>query len=160
MSTRNYLKTALTVSSLLFGVANAQAAGPAPEACVFEKYTPIAARPFFKSDSVIAYDAEAVLRGAQIYVPAREGLTKEWLVALVEGALENQSPAQGSELSCAPSAKNVKVSVVSSGAGFWVQLIARDEASATSVLRWANGVVAQGQQHSSEKAPVASTPAQ
>jgi hypothetical protein len=126
---------------------------------VFEKYTPIASRPYFVSQSVIAYDAETALGGAQLYVPAREGLTKEWLAALVEGAVENQSPGTNSQLTCAPSAKNVKVRVVSSGAGFWVQLIAGDVSAGTSVLRWANGVVAQGQHRSAEKAPVASTPA-
>jgi hypothetical protein len=85
--------------------------------------------------------------GAQLFVPAREGLTREWLAASVQHALASAhmvSSVDGSEAKAAcdmPRLKDVHVGVVSGGNGFWVQLIGRDDRTSDTLLKWARGMV-------------------
>jgi hypothetical protein len=116
---------------------------------VFEKYAPVAVVPY-SYDAYMAYGSFSFLRGAQLYVPAHKGLTREWLEASVQRALAIAARTGGriserSGLPCSPYVENVQVSVTSSGPGFWVQLIGTDEASATELLDWARSVVEQRQ---------------
>ncbi|MET0391442.1 MAG: hypothetical protein ABW321_36040 [Polyangiales bacterium] len=148
MTTRTGLWNLIGLA-MLVSASSAHAASPEP-ACVFDQYAPTAARPWFSVDEnvvPIAFGPDNFFRGAELYVPAREGLTREWLTAITESALTSgtgpETNGSASALTCGPKIKNVKVNVVSAGGGFWVQLITRDEASAGSVLRWAQGVVDQ-----------------
>jgi hypothetical protein len=110
------------------------AAGQKAEQCVFEKYAPAAVEPF-RADENFGYGTYPRLRGAQLYIPAREGLTAEWLTLSVQRALADGP----SEKACQPVVP-VQVSVVSAGGGFWVQLAAADERSAEKLLRWAQSI--------------------
>ncbi|HKP57706.1 MAG TPA: hypothetical protein VJV78_13335 [Polyangiales bacterium] len=112
------------------------AAGQTAEQCVFEKYAPASVAPY-RVEENYGLGTYSHLRGAQLYVPAREGLTAEWLEASVQQAL-----AQGpSEQACQPTdVQKVQVSVVSAGRGFWVQLAAADDRSAEKLLRWAQSI--------------------
>lgn len=145
MFTRNIVTRAL-VPALLIGAAGAasvptvHAASPS---CVFDKYTPVSVVPY-SADENLSYGSYSFVRGAQLYVPAREGLTKEWLEASVQQALAQPKTAAQNDLTCqAPAVKNVQVTVTSAGNGFWVSLIGRDERSADALLKWARGIVAQ-----------------
>ncbi|HKU40133.1 MAG TPA: hypothetical protein VJR89_18365, partial [Polyangiales bacterium] len=74
------------------------------------------------------------LRGAQLYVPARPGLTAEWLSQRVQSELASAG-------SCRPSVPGVQVQVVSAGTGFWIVLSTGDERAAASLLAWAQRIV-------------------
>jgi hypothetical protein len=146
MSIAKLVFPALT-ASLLFGagVQSAYAANPQPaNQCVFEKYAPTAVTPYV-AENGYDYGAYSHLGGAQLFVPAREGLTKEWLAASVQNALAaaQASAADGTAAACdTPNVKNVSVSVVSGGNGFWVQLIGQDVPTSAALLKWARGIVA------------------
>lgn len=143
MSIAKYLTSALS-ASLLFGVALPSAHASNPQTCVFDKYTPVAVAPYVSENS-IDYGSYSFLGGAQLFVPAREGLTKEWLQASVQRAV---AAAQGeqtqSAAACdAPDVKNVHVTVVSGGNGYWVQVVSQESRDSEALLKWARDVVGQ-----------------
>src|ERR1700754_3041591 len=74
----------------------------ADQQCIFDEYAPIAVQPY-KAEENVSYGTYTVLRGAQVYVPAREGLTAEWLSLNVQRALKQQ-PADAPK-DCRPSVK-------------------------------------------------------
>lgn len=137
MTTRKILFAALC--SALMAAAATASAMPTREAkntCVFSKYDASSVAPY-KAEENFGYGTYTKLRGAQLFVPAREGLTEQWLTREVQGALSARS-----EGTCKPNVDGVKVQVVSAGPGFWVQLIAANERSGNEVLSWARGLVA------------------
>jgi hypothetical protein len=71
------------------------------------------------------------LAGARAYVPAKPGLTGEWLHAQLER--RSSTPRQGTE--CPLDVPGVSIDVRSSGPGFWVSLSASDVTDAKEVLR-------------------------
>ena len=71
------------------------------------------------------------LVGARAYVPAKPGLTGEWLHAQL--ARRSSSPQQGTQ--CPLDVPGVAISVASAGPGFWVSLAAQDHDDAKEVLR-------------------------
>lgn len=137
-------------ASMLFGASMQTAHAANPQTCVFEKYAPIAAAPYITENS-IDYGSYSFLGGAQLFIPAREGLTREWLAASVQEAVarSQQEPAASSVDSQAsntcenPHFKDVHVTVVSGGNGFWVQLISNDSHTSEALLKWARGIVGQ-----------------
>jgi hypothetical protein len=135
---------ALAVSALVGGasVPHALAAQPHPaEACVFDKFAPIAAAPY-RTENGIDFGSYSHLGGAQLFVPAREGLTREWLAASVQEALARAQTSEpsASNVCDSPRVKDVSVRVVSGGTGFWVQLISADQGSSTALLKWARSI--------------------
>lgn len=139
-----FVKSVL-VPALLIGAAStssAHAASPGAQSCVFEKYAPVSVVPY-SADENLSYGSYSFVRGAQLFVPAREGLTKEWLEASIQQALAAaDTPTKNAALTCdSPHVKNVQVTVTSAGNGFWVALIARDERTADTLLKWARGML-------------------
>lgn len=116
-----------------------QARNTEAEQCVFEKYAVASVAPF-RSEENFGYGSYSRLRGAQLYVPAREGLTAEWLTLSVQQALAKHSGTPATQ-ACQPAVPSVSVQVVSAGGGFWVQLGAADERSAEALLKWAQSIV-------------------
>ena len=135
----------LAVPALLLAASAAQARGDAAaDQCVFEKYAASSVAPF-RSEENYGYGTYTKLRGAQLYIPAREGLTAEWLQLSIQQALAKQpgvaSTATAGANSCQPVVPNVQVQVVSAGGGFWVQLGTNDEHAAEALLKWARTIV-------------------
>jgi hypothetical protein len=131
----------LAVTGLLLAAASTSTtayarSGDTAEQCVFEKYAVSSVAPY-RAEENFGYGTYTRLRGAQLYVPAREGLTAEWLTLSIQQALGKQA---GGPASCQP-AVPVQVQVVSAGGGFWVQLAAADERSAEALLKWAKTIV-------------------
>ena len=149
MFTKNKLIKTL-LPALLIGAAGAvsaptaHASNPNAQSCVFEKYAPVSVAAYSAEEN-LNYGSYSFLRGAQLYVPAREGLTKEWLEASVQHALAVQTPStSNTDPACqGPNVRNVQVTVTSAGNGFWVALIGRDERSANTLLKWAQSIVDQ-----------------
>lgn len=146
MSIAKYLTSALS-ASLLLGVALPSAHAANPQTCVFDKYAPVAVSPYVSENS-IDYGSYSSLGGAQLFVPAREGLTKEWLQASVQQAIAAGQAVQSEQPDTAatcetPNVKNVRVTVVSGGNGFWVQLVSTSEQDSRALLKWAREVVDQ-----------------
>lgn len=71
------------------------------------------------------------LAGARAYVPAKPGLTGEWLHAQLER--RSSAPRAGTE--CPLDVPGVSIDVRSAGPGFWVSLSADDTKHAKEVLR-------------------------
>ena len=92
------------------------------------------------------------LVGARAYVPAKPGLTGEWLHAQL--ARRSAAPQQGTE--CPLDVPGVAISVTSAGPGFWVSLAAREsrrrsgspassaDPTALSTSRWKGTSVSNG----------------
>lgn len=124
-----------------FAVAPLLLSTPAPAHaqadCVFDTPSFSAAAPY-SQDEYTSYGSWSWLRGAQLYVPAQAGLTREWLAT----SIYNASAA----LSCnnnVPQLTGLEVHVTSAEHGFWIQLLARDEHDGHAVLAWARGVAQQ-----------------
>lgn len=147
MSATKLVLTAIAASLLLSGVFASTASATSPErasSCVFDKHEPVTVAPY-TVDFGMDWGSYSFMGGAQLFVPAREGLTREWLVASVEHALASAqvvSTAEDAKGVCdLPRLKDVHVGVVSGGNGFWVQLISRDEKTNQALLKWAKNLV-------------------
>jgi hypothetical protein len=138
--------TAIAASLLVSGVFASTASATNPEravTCVFDKHEPVSVAPY-TVDFGMDWGSYSFMGGAQLFVPAREGLTKEWLAASVEHALASAhvvSTDDGKGVCDMPRLNNVHVGVVSGGNGFWVQLISRDEKTNQALLKWAKNLV-------------------
>lgn len=123
---------AFVVSVVLAMVEPAAASTPdlQPHACVFDAYMPRAVEPYYVEQNVEL--GHQVLRGAALFVPARAGLTKEWLELSIRNAFASQSEARSI---CLPSVRNVEIAVGSAGVGFWVYL--GSSHAPEELLRWA-----------------------
>lgn len=108
----------------------------AKDACIFSRYQASTVAPF-NGEENYGYGSYTSLQGAQVFVPAREGLTEQWLARQVQAAFASHGAA-----SCQPTVRDVRVQVVSAGTGFWVQLIAADPGQGKALLQWAKRVVA------------------
>lgn len=115
--------------------------------CVFDRYAPVASAPN-NQHLYLPFGEYDFVNGTQLYVPASKGLTKEWLEARVRRALADaEDPAylaHSSDAACPSlpgSLKDVDVTVTSVGPGFWVQLIAHDQASIDALRHWAQRYV-------------------
>ena len=139
MTTRKMMFAALCVA-LTAATGSAFAMPKAPKssdnACVFSAYNASAVAPF-NGEENYGYGNYTELKGAQIFVPAREGLTEQWLTRVMQSTLRQHDAS-----SCQPAVKDLQVNVVSAGPGFWVQLIAPSQQQGRAVLDWAKGVVA------------------
>jgi hypothetical protein len=104
---------------------------------VFDKYTPVSVQPYSQDES-FGYGTYSFVKGAQLYIRAQPGLTREWLALTLQKAL-------ASDETCNPDVKPVQISVASAGNGFWVTLVGHDEKQADALLKWAKKVVAEHQ---------------
>jgi hypothetical protein len=112
------------------GAAHASDDGAAQH-CVFDDYQTVSVTPLVLEQDV-GYGSYSSLRGAQLFVIARPGLTSEWLTLSSQRSLAH----------CGVNASKAHVSVVSAGNGFWIQLRGRDEQEGGALLQWAQGRVA------------------
>jgi hypothetical protein len=138
MTKRNLILASLFAVTLS-GAATSASAAPAPRRCLLNGYSMLQVAPL-KIDENYGYGGYTVLRGAQMYVAAKPGLTAEWLTLQVQRELA--SLQQGSDPLCQPSVKDVKVSVAPAGGGFWVFLQAPDAKSGQQLFRWTRANVA------------------
>ena len=132
---RKLTQLAAFAALLLTASTGAASTKDAPSQCVFKEYGALSALPY-KVEENFGYGTYPMLRGAQLYVQAREGLTAEWLTLQVQRALS--SSAEGA---CKPNVSGVQVSVASFGAGFWIRLSTDNQADAAVLLQWAQKVV-------------------
>lgn len=140
MSTRQIVM-GFAVPALLLAASAVQARGDAAtDQCVFEKYAVSSVAPF-RAEENFGYGTYTRLRGAQLFVPAREGLTAEWLELSVQQSLAKAAGIADGSPACKPVVPAVRVQVVSAGSGFWVQLTAADERAAEALLKWAKTIV-------------------
>lgn len=144
MSATKLVLTAFAASLVVCGAFASTAS--ATEPCVFDKHEPVSVAPY-TVDYGMDWGSYSFMGGAQLFVPASEGLTKEWLVASLQQALASAraaSTADGDDAKAMcdmPKLKDVHVGVVSGGNGFWVQLISRDEKTNQALLKWAKKMV-------------------
>lgn len=133
MSIRTMAFTALV--PMLLATASAHAANPSTaqrRSSVFDPYTVTAVQPY-RAQISNGFDTYTALRGAEVFVQAREGLTAEWLDLSLRKALAQANADR-------PAVAKLKVDVVSAGPGFWVFLTTDDEHSAGVVLNWARNI--------------------
>jgi hypothetical protein len=143
MSSAKFVQAVFVAAALLgsVGAQRARASGAEQnKTCVFEKYKPSHVMPYV-SENLIDWGSYNFMGGAQLFVPAHEGLTKEWLAASVQQVFANAANATG--VCKTLKVTDVNVHVVSAGTGFWVQLIGRNNETSAKVLDWARDLVAQ-----------------
>lgn len=122
---------------VLGGAATASASSVPAERCGIDKYSVFSVSPF-SSEENYGLGGYTVLKGAQFYVTAKQGLTAEWVNLVVSHELERLQAS--ADPVCRPNVKNVQVQVTSAGPGFWVFLSANDESSAKRLLSWAKTI--------------------
>lgn len=126
--------TLFSVMVAVLGVVSPAAARTdAEQTCVLDEYDALSVAPYHQ-DEDFGLGTHTRLRGAQIYVEAKPGLTAEWLTVKAQRELAQAG-------SCGPSVKDVRVSVTSAGGGFWMTFAGKDDRSAKALLEWARGVV-------------------
>jgi hypothetical protein len=76
------------------------------------------------------------LVGARLFVPAKPGLTAEWLHAELARRAGSAQP----DNSCPLAVHGVNIKVQSGGPGFWVSITSPDDANAKEVLRRAEAL--------------------
>jgi hypothetical protein len=126
MFSRGSIPTLALIGSLS-GVAAADA--PSPKTC-FAEHTVIKVVPHHAAVAAGQGTYERLV-GARAYVPAKPGLTGEWLHSQL--ARRSSAPQRDSE--CPLDLPGIDISVRSAGPGFWVSLAARDQDDAKEVLR-------------------------
>jgi hypothetical protein len=125
------LSAALLAASLLVPAASLADTSRAP--CIFKEHSVTSVTPYRVQERV-GRGTVTRLKGAQVYVRAEPGLTKEWLqLTLTRHLAAMQGPAAMKD--CAFEVEKVKVEVNSAGAGFVVRLVAPDTSTAKEVLR-------------------------
>lgn len=139
--TRRNMIWASILAVAVSGVVSSASANPAPttKRCLLNNYSMLQVAPY-NMDENYGYGGYTVLKGAQMYVAAKPGLTAEWLTLQVQREIANLQ--SGADPLCKPNVKNVKVSVAPSGGGFWVFLSAPDVKSAQQLFRWTKANVA------------------
>lgn len=110
-------------------------------ACILDRHAPVAVAPF-TVDPGADWGSYSSSGGAQLFVPASEGLTKELLAASMQNAVAAaKAQASGQNGSAASSCKlprsDVHVSVVSAGNGYWVQLTGHHPETSEALMKWA-----------------------
>lgn len=114
-------------------------------ACIFDRHTPVAVAPF-TVDPGADFSLYSSSGGAQLFVPASEGLTKELLTDSMQKAVAAaKAQAAGQNNSAANSCRfprvDVHVSVVSAGNGYWVQLMGHHPETSEVLMKWARDFV-------------------
>lgn len=133
MFTRAFLfVTALLLAFAVSGARPAPADAPdsTPRRCIFETYSPQVVEPYYVDVSV-GLGPDQLLRGAALFIQAREGLTREWLELSIWSAYASPDEMRAG---CLPNVRNLEISVGSAGPGFWVYLLSAH--SAEDVRRW------------------------
>jgi hypothetical protein len=82
----------------------------------------------------------ARLAGARVFLPARPGLTAEWIAANLSRGAASERKAS-TPANCPLDVPGAAVKVVSGGTGFWVQITARDGGRAEEILNRARRLV-------------------
>jgi hypothetical protein len=143
MFTRKILAALVLAGTTLAPIASyASYAAPAaarPAPCILREHHITAVTPY-RVQGHQGRVAVQELRGATVLVQAEPGLTAEWL-QLTLGRHLAEMHGQTGMRDCAFDIKNVQVLVSSAGAGFSVNLIARDSSQAEEVLRRARLLV-------------------
>jgi hypothetical protein len=100
-----------------------------PSTCELDRYAPVTVRPHYENyvSSTEGFSSVTQLRGADVFVPARPGLTAEWL-------WHELGARPGDARSCATGVAGAEISVTSGGPGFVVTIRGGDEDSSRQIL--------------------------
>lgn len=136
MSLKKHSITLISTLVMSFAAGAQADATPSAPACPIDQLGAVSATAYRTDQD--GYGTYNPLSGVQLYVPAKEGLTAEWLALSFQRALSVQP---GVSAKCRPDAPDAKVDVRSAGSGFWVYLSAPDQHSASALVRWARAMV-------------------
>jgi len=119
-----------------------------PSACELDRYAPVTVRPHYENyvSSTEDFPSAPQLRGAEVFVPARPGLTAEWL-------WHELGARPGDARSCATGVAGAEVSVTSGGPGFVVTIRGSDENSARQIL-----LLSRVDEHAAVSVPIGAAP--
>lgn len=136
MSIRKLITVAtLSVASIVPAIAFAKTDTPT---CTLREHQVASVKPY-RINEHIGRVAMPKLRGAELFVPAKPGLTAEWLQLSLQRHLTQMRTA--SMPGCPLKVSDIRVEVTSAGNGFFVRLIAMDTEKAKEVLRRARLLV-------------------
>ena len=100
-----------------------------PSTCELDRYAPVTVRPHYEDyvPSTEGAVSEPQLRGADVFVPARPGLTAEWL-------WHELGARRGDARSCATGVAGAEIRVTGGGPGFVVTIRGGNEDSGRQIL--------------------------
>lgn len=107
--------------------------------CELLTYKPTQVAPLYVTFNAARGGSTRQLTGAQLFVPARPGLTPEWLRLDLErhvSAMKQQGMP-----GCPLANAGVTLSVVSGGTGYWVQVSTNNTDTAKTILQEAQQLV-------------------
>jgi hypothetical protein len=135
MSVKKYV-AGLALSAAVLAPAAARAAGgfTATQGCALAGHPVLALAPYRVTEHIGIGLVERT-RGAQFFVQAEPGLTREWLELTARRELANTE--QMGLCSLKPGDTKMEVSVASVGSGFWVQFSAPDARSGQKIMKQA-----------------------
>ena len=138
MSIRKLLSAAALVASAMLSSAAPASAAPDANArsCTLASFQVTQVASLY-TDEHINQTVYRRFAGAQVFLPARPGLTAEWIRASIA---QHRTNAQAAH-ECPLDVKGATVSVTSGGTGFWVQISARDSDAAREILNRAKRLV-------------------
>ncbi len=127
----------LTLAGGLAASATASADAPKSQ-CVLGSYGVTAVQPIRRIERFGHFESHRLV-GARLFIPARPGLTPQWIQRNVDWhvAAMNGRPMAG----CPMAVAAATVRVVSAETGFWVEITADSSASAKQILERARSVV-------------------
>ena len=108
------------------------------QSACFATHTPVRALPY-TINRWAGQGSYEVLAGARVFFWAEPGLTKEWL----HYQLARRVAERHATNSCPLDVSGVKIAVVSSGPGFWLEISAPDTSDARRVLSRAQALIPQ-----------------
>jgi hypothetical protein len=117
---------ALALLTAISAGARAERPGQFNRCSLSGKYQARAAQAYVSTEDA-GYTTIRTFRGAEMFVPAQPGLTKEWLQRVL-----TEQIASGD---CNFGVSDVSVNVLSAGGGFSVRITGRDERAAGEILR-------------------------
>jgi anti-sigma factor RsiW len=129
------LRRALCLPILVLSIASAAPASPRVSEC-FANHEVTQVEAYFENRWSEG-SVDAVLIGAQVFVPAERGLTAEWL----HRELARRLTARRNEAQCPLDVPGVHIAIQSGGPGFWVNISTPNEKAAEQVLARARGLV-------------------
>jgi hypothetical protein len=130
--------------ALVGGTARAQQSSAPPDHtspagdCILGHYRITSVRPYVHEVNNGKRVVSRELRGAELYVDAQPGVTREWLTSQLEQHVRTMasSPMTG----CPLAVQGARVDVVSAGPGFRVRLTGPNEAQAEQILQLARSL--------------------
>lgn len=139
MSIRRLILASSLAASLLVPFAAGAVSEQAHDSrCALASYKVTRVAPYWTEERV-GRGTIRRLAGAELFIGAERGLSREFVEATVRRHLEQMRTS--SMPGCPLDVDRIRVSVVTGGTGYWVRIAGKDTTAAKEILAWAQHLV-------------------